>query len=297
MEKILISEEEELKELVSHIHKNNQIRFFIFSIFLLLELLLKWGNVGIPGIIIGISALLLFLTVLCQYLLKKIQPKHTVTQVSLGYLIVQIIEVICLLAGIHFFGAVPLGGMTVLMVYIMFCYLGFTRRIYPRIVALTSIIGYTILALLEHLRILEYHDVRNLGVNLMRNWGDFFVNITFMVGFSICLALYADIFSKKLRDSIGVLRIKTSQLTKKEKELNEEKATLEIKIEARTKELKELAESLDTQVKQRTKELQEKIGELERFQRLAVGRELKMIELKKEIERLKKELGENKSRS
>ena len=38
---------------------------------------------------------------------------------------------------------------------------------------------------------------------------------------------------------------------------------------------------------QRTKEL-ERLAELERFQRLSVGRELKMIELKKEIEELKK---------
>jgi PAS domain S-box-containing protein len=38
---------------------------------------------------------------------------------------------------------------------------------------------------------------------------------------------------------------------------------------------------------QRTREL-ERLGELERFQRLTVGRELKMIELKKEIEELRK---------
>ena len=72
--------------------------------------------------------------------------------------------------------------------------------------------------------------------------------------------------------------------------LEEAKAVLEIKVEARTKELRELAEGLEEEVKRRTKEIQEKMADLERFQRLAVGRELKMIELKKEIERLSKEI-------
>ena len=80
------------------------------------------------------------------------------------------------------------------------------------------------------------------------------------------------------------------------KELEEAKTVLEIKVEARTKELKELAESLDEQVKERTKELQERVEELERFHKLTVGRELKMIELKEEIDRLKKELEKFKGR-
>ena len=55
-------------------------------------------------------------------------------------------------------------------------------------------------------------------------------------------------------------------------------------------EIKKFQESLEKQVKERTKELQGKITELEKFQKITVGRELKMIELKKEIERLKQEL-------
>jgi len=53
-------------------------------------------------------------------------------------------------------------------------------------------------------------------------------------------------------------------------------------------ESKRFQESLEKEVEERTKELREKLEELERFQKIAVGRELKMIELKKEVERLKK---------
>jgi len=69
-------------------------------------------------------------------------------------------------------------------------------------------------------------------------------------------------------------------------------AVLEIRTKARTRELKELAEGLEGKVERRTKEIQEKMADLERFQRLAVGRELKMIELKEEIKKLKEELGQ-----
>jgi len=60
-------------------------------------------------------------------------------------------------------------------------------------------------------------------------------------------------------------------------------------------EIKKFQESLKEQVKERTRELQDKITELEKFQKITVGRELKMIELKDEIERLKNELENQKS--
>jgi methyl-accepting chemotaxis protein len=89
----------------------------------------------------------------------------------------------------------------------------------------------------------------------------------------------ADTFNEMIKD-----------LEKSHRALEESKKILEIKVAARTKELKELVEQRETVIKERTKELQKKIEELERFHRLAVGRELRMIELKKEIKKLKKEL-------
>jgi HAMP domain-containing protein len=96
--------------------------------------------------------------------------------------------------------------------------------------------------------------------------------------------------AEKFEESCRGLEEKVKKATE---ELEEAKTALEIKVAARTKELRDLAESLEEKVKERTKELEKKILELEKFQRLAVGRELRIIELKKEIERLKKEL-ENK---
>jgi len=61
-------------------------------------------------------------------------------------------------------------------------------------------------------------------------------------------------------------------------------------------ELKKLQEELEKKVEERTKELQKRIEELEKFRKAAVGRELKMIELKKEITRLKKSLRSEKDK-
>jgi len=78
-------------------------------------------------------------------------------------------------------------------------------------------------------------------------------------------------------------------LLEAQEEIEMAKAALEIRVQARTKELKELSDRLEVDVQNRTKELQQKIEELEKFSRLAVGRELKMIGLKEEIKKLKEE--------
>ncbi|PIU15502.1 hypothetical protein COT20_01535 [bacterium (Candidatus Gribaldobacteria) CG08_land_8_20_14_0_20_39_15] len=72
-------------------------------------------------------------------------------------------------------------------------------------------------------------------------------------------------------------------LKKSRTALEESNKVLEIRVAARTKELKEFAQGLEDKVKERTTELQGRVEELERFYRLAVGRELRMIELKKKL--------------
>lgn len=79
--------------------------------------------------------------------------------------------------------------------------------------------------------------------------------------------------------------------------LEESKTVLEIKVKARTIELEEFAKTLEEKVRERTKELQDRLRELEKFHQLTIGRELKMVELKKEIKRLEKELEKYKKNS
>lgn len=60
------------------------------------------------------------------------------------------------------------------------------------------------------------------------------------------------------------------------------------KIEKTQDDLKKAGVQLEQKVEERTKEIQTKLEEMERFHDLTVGREMKMIELKKKIEELEK---------
>jgi len=114
-----------------------------------------------------------------------------------------------------------------------------------------------------------------------------FVFLTFLfIGYSLI---------KYARQRIKAEEMLEEKINQRTKELEEAKSILEIKVKARTKELEELAASLDDKVAQKTVELEKnketlekRVDELEKFHKLAVGRELRMLELKKEIEQLKR---------
>lgn len=97
--------------------------------------------------------------------------------------------------------------------------------------------------------------------------------------------------SIKSKDEFGYFATIFNQmldsLEKSHEELKNSELGLEQKVKERTAELEGLKNNLEKIVEERTKELQTKLEELERFHDLTVGREMKMIELKKEIERLK----------
>jgi hypothetical protein len=84
----------------------------------------------------------------------------------------------------------------------------------------------------------------------------------------------------KLEESV---RLRTKELEEAKKNLEEMNSILEVRVRARTEELQKLNSTLEQKVEERTNDLQEKIEDLEKFRSITVGRELRMIELKKEI--------------
>ncbi len=96
-------------------------------------------------------------------------------------------------------------------------------------------------------------------------------------------------YSKTFRQISNDLRNEKRKLTEAYAKLENVKSILAEEVKARTNELEAEKTGLEEKVKQRTSDLQEKIEEMEKIQKITLGRELKMIELKKEVDKLKEE--------
>jgi methyl-accepting chemotaxis protein len=105
------------------------------------------------------------------------------------------------------------------------------------------------------------------------------------------LGMLADSFNlmaEHVREAQEILERKVKERTA---ELEKSKSGLEEMVILRTAELEKSKSELEQTVLDRTEEIQGKLAELEKTNAIMVGRELKMMELKQEIEALKSRSG------
>lgn len=106
----------------------------------------------------------------------------------------------------------------------------------------------------------------------------FFTIITFLLFITFLLYL-------KYKKTVKHLKVAKESF-------EESKKVSEIKVQAKTRQLREQARALREENERKTRTLKERLKELERFQKVTVGREMKMIELKEEIRKMEAQLRE-----
>lgn len=119
-------------------------------------------------------------------------------------------------------------------------------------------------------------------------------NFTYVFTVSALYFITLLLLSVRCFDFYQVINRRINALQKVRLSLEEEKVSLEIKIQARKTELEEQKEGLARKVKERKKELErenrkleERAQELVKFRKVVLDREIKMGELKKQLENLK----------
>lgn len=91
-----------------------------------------------------------------------------------------------------------------------------------------------------------------------------------------------------IKQSEEYLSAANKRLQEVYKEIGKANFSLEEKVLSRTKELEDIKNTLEMRVHEKTAELEKRLRDLEKFRRLTIGRELRMIELKKELAAIKK---------
>ena len=267
------------------------------AVFLVVLLILKYVfEIPLPievffWLIFWIAALLVF-----RFYIERKKQIYVIDRAHFRFFIIHILiltAIVYYLGGIESF--VPLLYSTII-IYSVF--LLSEKRSF--IITFLSILSFSTLVALEYFNIIP-HIAPFGDTGVYKDPYHIFSRVLTISVIFILSVLVANRYSRIIKEqSKDILKVQ-AELKKTNKELKEKvkelesvrvnleeaKETLEVRVAARVKELEELTQSLEEKVKKRTKEIQKKVQELEKFQKFTVGREIKMIELKKKIKKIK----------
>lgn len=268
------------KEALERIWQALNLRFPIVSFLLSVALLLKiFFKIPFSNYLFILISVIPFSAIGYGLVFSKIK-KPALSQILNGYFLLICFDALILTAIIYFLGGVSWIGFVFYAFYFYSLFILLPKNYCYFYFAYCTFL-YSLLVLFQFLGFLPYQNIFGFEEKLYQKQSFVLTSLIAAVATLWSLGYFGDFPYKVLGRKIGELQ-NTSDL------LEKERASLAEKIRERTRELELAKESLEEKVKERTKELQEKVSELERFYKAVVGRELKMKELKEELEKLKK---------
>lgn len=253
----------------------------IFVIFVLVTAYIKFIlKVPLPPFIFILFFIWMLLYLFYYYYVT--QRKQNETNLRTLYLIRSIIDIFLITVIIHFLGGVEWIGAIFYLAVLSWASATLSKN---KVFALSfmAVFFYLVLALLEYSGFLSHSTSFGPSAGLYQN------PIYILIQISVLTIIFLFV-SQNYGTLANSLKKKQGELMKAHARIEEAKNILEIKVKARTKELQALTGKQERVIEEKTRDLQERVDQLERIHRLSVGRELKMIELKKEIKKLKEPL-------
>lgn len=117
--------------------------------------------------------------------------------------------------------------------------------------------------------------------------GIIFLAFLFHIGIALVIKIFQRDYQKEL-NNVQIIQKELVATNEKMQEEIKDKETLQNKLQQRTNQLEEIKKNLQKTVEAQTKKLQEELDQNKKINQITIDRELKMIELKKEIRDLKK---------
>lgn len=282
------------EEISQQINLVNNIKTLTIGFALGLTFLLGVWRGAATSPILFLVFLLFLITILFNYLHRKIKDLKKTENL---YFINAVFEIILITAIIHYTGGIEWIGIVFFVPIIVQANIVLSIK-KGMAASLLSLFSFAGLVFLEYAGVLPHYKFLSSEPANYRNFSYISLTIIAGVGFALFYtAFIASVFSRQLKTAVHNIGQEKERAASARQELEEAKTALEVKVRARTEELEKQAGDLESQVQARTQDLQQKIDELEKFNRLTIGRELKMIELKKEIRRLKAQLEKIKKQS
>jgi len=276
-----VNQNSEVKDIINKIEVTLRIRALTLASFLLVVSIFWWLNLFTYSYYVWITVAAIAFWFTSAFAFKSlIKRGKTVSGISNLYFFYSAVFELGLLTIIVFTngGIVWIGSIFYLFTII------YSNIVLPKmkghLISLIAFFWIGGLACLQYLKIVPFLPYTEFSETLYLNFNYLVTTLSFVLLAFVLSGLSANALT-------DLLRKRTAELEKLKLQLEETKVVLEIRVRARTRELEEIANNLDEQVRERTEEVEEKMKDLKRFQSLSVDRELKMIELKKEVKRIK----------